>query len=210
MNVLVVHRLRLFADALAGHLRGAPGIGHVVVAYGADQVIPKMSGQHYDVVLLTRAGMERCRQLRHGLHGAALPRVMTVVGTSGFNPALISEAERARMDAVVSLNQSAEDLARELGEVVAGTRGFRTSANSASPQTEPSALPDISYHDEMDVEIVRLVATGLRDKEISSRVHLSSQTVRNRVSRLLRDSRIENRTQLAAMYLRHEIRLQTS
>lgn len=207
MNILVVHRIEVFADALAAHLRGAPGVRHVGVAYGADQCAPALSHHAYDIVLITQAGMERCVRLRRAMQGQQLPRVKVVVATAGFNPGLVAEAQHAGMDAMVRLNQPIEGLASELAAVMAGTRRLDTDPGIESLARGPEwgGGPPIDYRDEVDIEIVRLLATGLCDKDIASRVYLSSQTVRNRVSRILRDSHIDNRTHLAARYLRHEI-----
>lgn len=50
-----------------------------------------------------------------------------------------------------------------------------------------------------DREILSLIAEGMTDKQISQRVYLSAQTVRNRISRLLGLLGRDNRTQLALM-----------
>ena len=50
-----------------------------------------------------------------------------------------------------------------------------------------------------DHEILSLIAQGMTDKQISQRVFLSAQTVRNRISRLLGLLGRDNRTQLALM-----------
>jgi two-component system response regulator DevR len=52
-----------------------------------------------------------------------------------------------------------------------------------------------------DREILSLIAQGMTDKQISQRVFLSAQTVRNRISRLLGLLGRENRTQLALMVM---------
>jgi len=50
-----------------------------------------------------------------------------------------------------------------------------------------------------DREILAYIAQGMTDKQISQRVYLSAQTVRNRISRLLGVLGRENRTQLALL-----------
>lgn len=55
--------------------------------------------------------------------------------------------------------------------------------------------------DNTDREIVRLIATGATDREISASVFLSNQTVRNRISGILRRTGARNRTHLACVYL---------
>ncbi len=53
-----------------------------------------------------------------------------------------------------------------------------------------------------DLDILRHLANGATDKEIGAALHLSPQTIRNRVSRLLMVFHMSNRTQLAVMAAR--------
>lgn len=63
----------------------------------------------------------------------------------------------------------------------------------------PSLLVNsIDYSDKSDRQIVLLLAAGYTDREIADVVHFSHQVVRNRISRLLQNSGLRNRTQLAA------------
>lgn len=64
----------------------------------------------------------------------------------------------------------------------------------------------------LDREITHLVVRGMSDREISEVVNFSTQTVRNRISRILRDNGFSNRTELATAQLRHSFRhyLETS
>jgi two-component system response regulator DevR len=57
----------------------------------------------------------------------------------------------------------------------------------------------LSQLDATDRQIVELISEGMSDKEISQRIHLSPQTVRNRVSRILTLLGKANRTQVAVM-----------
>jgi len=59
----------------------------------------------------------------------------------------------------------------------------------------------IVYADDMDRRIVALVAAGYTDREISHVVNYSYQSVRNRISRILLNSGIRNRTQLAVQHI---------
>lgn len=53
--------------------------------------------------------------------------------------------------------------------------------------------------DQIDRHILAYVTMGLSDRNISAKIFLSPQTVRNRVSRLLNRFGVHNRTQLAMM-----------
>ena len=69
-----------------------------------------------------------------------------------------------------------------------------------SPEIDPPIGP-ISYKDHIDEEIAAMIASGMADQEISNHLYLSLQTIRNRVSRMLHDSGVRNRTHLAMIYL---------
>jgi len=55
---------------------------------------------------------------------------------------------------------------------------------------------------ERELEVVRLVAEGLSNKEISSRLSLSDKTVKNHISHILAKLNLTARTQVAVMALR--------
>jgi two-component system response regulator DevR len=72
-------------------------------------------------------------------------------------------------------------------------------ARAAMARLDRSGALRLSQLDATDRSIVDLIAEGLSDKEISQRIHLSPQTVRNRVSRILTVLGKTNRTQVAVM-----------
>jgi DNA-binding CsgD family transcriptional regulator len=71
-------------------------------------------------------------------------------------------------------------------------------ASSIIPSATSGTIP---YRDLIDQGIVRMVAIGLTNEEIASRLNLALPTVRNRISRLLELSGARNRSHLAVMYL---------
>lgn len=50
-----------------------------------------------------------------------------------------------------------------------------------------------------DQRLIGFIAQGLPDRQIAAEMHLSLQTIRNRVSRLLHTFQLKNRTQLAVL-----------
>lgn len=55
-----------------------------------------------------------------------------------------------------------------------------------------------------ELEIIRLVAEGLNNKEIASKLYLSEGTVRNYLSTILEKLNLRDRTQLAIFYYQHK------
>lgn len=60
---------------------------------------------------------------------------------------------------------------------------------------------DTSLYSSRELEIIELVADGLSNKEIASRLFLSEGTVKNHISNILNKGEMEHRTQLAIYYL---------
>ncbi len=68
-----------------------------------------------------------------------------------------------------------------------------------SPPDERDALASLS---ERELQVVRLVAEGLSNKEISSRLTLSDKTVKNHISHILAKMGLTARTQVAVYAIR--------
>ena len=54
---------------------------------------------------------------------------------------------------------------------------------------------------ERELEVIRLIAEGLSNKEIAARLYLSEGTVRNYLTTILDKLNLRDRTQLAVFYL---------
>jgi DNA-binding NarL/FixJ family response regulator len=67
---------------------------------------------------------------------------------------------------------------------------------------EPNRTLSFDIRDK-ELELVRLVAEGLNNKEIAARVFLSEGTVRNQLSVILEKLGLRDRTQLAIFYYKN-------
>lgn len=65
-----------------------------------------------------------------------------------------------------------------------------------------SKIPDYDIS-ERELEIIRLIADGLSNKEIASRLYLSEGTVRNYLSTILDKLSLRDRTQVAVFYYKN-------
>lgn len=86
---------------------------------------------------------------------------------------------------------------RHLAPVDASDRPRHLHAVSVPPQRD--ALAALS---ERELEVVRLVAEGLSNKEISTRLSLSDKTVKNHISHILAKMNLTARTQVAVYAIR--------
>ena len=73
--------------------------------------------------------------------------------------------------------------------------------DNTSSDVQPSPFAGMEYElSSKEMDIIRLVADGLNNKEISSTLYLSEGTVRNYISSILDKLQLRDRTQLACFY----------
>lgn len=105
------------------------------------------------------------------------------------------------------LKQDYASILPALEAVCSGQTVFGTEIMSRIPELIHSGS---SFHYEdydisrRELEIIRLIADGLSNKEIASQFFLSEGTVRNYLSSILDKLQLRDRTQVAVFYYRHK------
>ena len=105
------------------------------------------------------------------------------------------------------LKQDYASILPALEAVCSGQTVFGTEIMSRIPELIHSGS---SFHYEdydisrRELEIIRLIADGLSNKEIASPLFLSEGTVRNYLSSILDKLQLRDRTQVAVFYYRHK------
>ena len=104
------------------------------------------------------------------------------------------------------LKQVYESIIPSIEAVYTGQTVFGSEIVSKIPgliQTSPSLnYRDYDIH-ERELEIIRLIADGLSNKEIAGKLFLSEGTVRNYLSSILDKLELRDRTQVAIFYYQH-------
>jgi len=130
----------------------------------------------------------------------SLPDCRTVILTGFPSDDLVYEAGRRGAFDVIDKQSSTKEIAARLRTAVAGRRMLDDfTRRAAKERLVDKGLLTFKELGATDREILSLIAQGMTDKQISQRVFLSAQTVRNRISRLLGLLGRDNRTQLALM-----------
>lgn len=104
------------------------------------------------------------------------------------------------------LKQDYETILPALEAVASGQNVFGTEIISKIPELLlPKTSFDYSIYDinEKEFGIIQLIADGLSNKEIASKLCLSEGTVRNYLSTILEKLNLRDRTQLAIFYYQH-------
>jgi DNA-binding NarL/FixJ family response regulator len=197
MNLLICHDLKFFGDAMARWLQES-GKVNVVGVITDPNAASEVSSSVDAELLSSRAGQEKMRE-RSGR------RVLLVPERTPQSEAL---AKLYGFDGVVE----ASGLDGPLEDFVAQLEGIVSAPSAGSSNREPELIDvytsvfdsrAIVTQDAVDERIVNLVAEGLSDKQIGTAIGLSAQTVRNRISRMLTESGLRNRTELAVQFVRN-------
>ena len=200
VSVLVCDDQELVRDALRAVLseddqievrEAASGVSDAVSALDADGVDVAV----IDVRLAEESGLILADWIRDHR-----PSTKIILISVRVTDELFVEAAALGVAAVVDKSVGVVELSRIVREVSAGRNLLtRDVARAAQSRLETRGFARLANLGDVDRDIMSLIAQGLSDREIASKVYLSPQTVRNRVSRLLTNLGRENRTQLALM-----------
>jgi DNA-binding NarL/FixJ family response regulator len=158
----------------------------------ADVAVVDASVDHSETVAACEAIRAHCPQLPISAvfccpHSAGAADLRALVG--------------AGVGGLLDLQLSAEETLRVLRGIARGQGAFHLQMAGGSS----TSLYDLLARDrgadalsEPDLALLRLVALGLTDHEIGSRLYLSHHTVKHRIDRLRRRVQARNRIQLAA------------
>jgi NarL family two-component system response regulator LiaR len=128
------------------------------------------------------------------------PNCKVVMLTSFTSEAALVAAYELGASAFLLKSGNADELIEAIRDAAAGVKHINPEeVREAARRLEEKGVAALRECDATDKQILRLLAEGRTDHQISEEVFLSLQTVRNRMSRLLSRFDKENRTQLALM-----------
>jgi len=142
-------------------------------------------------------GLQATRQL---LADNAPPTRVVVLTTFDID-AYVYEALRAGASGFLLKNAPAEELVQAIRVVASGeglldpavTRRVIEEFARTPAQTQPP--PELANLTERELEVLHLVARGLSNAEIATRLHVSEATVKTHVARMLSKLRLRDRVQ---------------
>jgi DNA-binding NarL/FixJ family response regulator len=198
VRVIVADRAWHYARALAMTLQLEHDLDVVGVAYGIDELLDLAGENDVDVIVLDvdlcTAAFERLR--------TAYPK-LAVVGVGAA-----ADRERTRrwlalgLRAYVVKRDSAdpERIAQAVRQVARGESYFdreiqRLLVELASRAPAPALEARLTSR---ELELVPLIAAGLRNRQVASQLGVSEQTIRNHLTNIYRKLGATNRTQMTA------------
>ena len=187
-------------DALAAVLGTSADIEVVGVASSYDEAVALLSTNQIDVAILDihlqgKSGLDIGRFIR-----TDHPTCRILFLTAFVSDEVIFEANRIGAADLMDKAAESQDIIERVQDVAAG-RSFLDQVRLADvfKRLDERGVLTLLSLGKTDRQIMALIAEGKADKQISEEVFLSSQTVRNRISRLLTLLGRDNRTQLALL-----------
>ena len=147
-----------------------------------------------DVVMPGMDGVEALRRI-----GERRPQTRVVMLTSYADERRAMEAIDAGASGFLLKDASPRDVAAAIRAAHRGEAVLHPSVAAkllAERRRPPAAHADLTAR---ELEVLRLIARGLQNKQIAAQLHVSEKTVKTHVSAILRKLDVTDRTQ-AAMY----------
>ena len=209
IKVLLCDDQEIVTEGMNLILRSASGLEVVGIAHHGAEAVELVAVHHPDVVLMDLRmpilnGIQATSQIRQHF-----PETKVLVLTTYDDDEWVFDAIRAGASGYLL-----KDAPRE--QIIAAIRGTAAGATHIDPKVagklfnyivQPNSTPvDSSITaqlSEREIEILRLIATGISNTEIADRLFLSKGTVQNYVSNIFVKLDVTDRTQAAIIALRH-------
>jgi len=189
-------------------LKLEPDIQVTGTAEDGAQAIDLAEKEKPDLVLMdlkmpVMNGVEATRRIK-----ARHPEIKVLVLTTYDDDQWVFDAVHAGASGYLLKDTPREDLIRAVKGTVSGKTYIdpkvagKVLEQASSRQTQPASSITGKLTDR-EIEILRLIARGLSNTEISERLFLSEGTVRNHVSSILAKLEVGDRTQAAVIAIQH-------
>jgi DNA-binding NarL/FixJ family response regulator len=200
IRVVVADDQKLVRDGLEVLLSASPGIAVVATAADGDEAVSKAAAERADIVLLDLR-MPRCdgvEATRRVL--ASLPATRVIVLTTYADDESVFTALQAGARGYLTKDAGADEIAHAIQTVHAGEALLEPSVQRRLLEGL-SAPPQPAYPDGLtarEVEVLRLIATGLSNAEIAARLFISEATVKTHINNIFSKAGLRDRGQAVA------------
>ncbi len=197
-RVLLVDDQTLFRAGLARLLEADPRLAVVGQAADGPEAIKLAHALQPDVVLMDMRmpgmdGVEATRQMV-----AENPDIKILILSTFEADKEVLHALRAGARGYVLKDCQADAIASSVMAVLAGDRVMASAVANRVLDMLDGTTPKKEFHDgltDREVEILKLIAAGLANKQVAYRLHISDKTVRNHVSNIYEKLKISDRSQ---------------
>jgi DNA-binding NarL/FixJ family response regulator len=204
----------VFREGLSAILGREPGFQILGKAANGDEALEIVEKQRPEILLLDlfmpgKDGLATLRQLRER---RATTKVIVLTAAEEREPLIA--AMQLGASGIVLKHDMTSVLIKSIRRVHAGEIWLHSSTTQAvmrrtaeAPAAAPAAQYERLAHSAVltrkEMEVVRLVAQGLRNKEIASRMLISEQTVKNHLRAVFEKVQVGDRLELALYAIHH-------
>lgn len=199
IRVLIADDERLIREGLRQLLQHADDLQIVAEAADGEAALAELDVHQVDVIALD-IRMPRMDGLQVLDHLRARPeRPACLVLTTFDDAELLIEAARRGAQGFVSKDISLEELLTAIRAIAVGASWFQPALTSNLRQAferhrNGEIARDSEALTERELTVLRLMAGGLTNREISQALHTAEGTVKNQVSSILSKMRVRDRT----------------
>lgn len=194
IRVLIVDDHQIVRQGLRAILEQEPDLKVVGEAASAEAALEIVTRTPPDVALVDirlggMGGIELCRRLRE-----VAPNVAVVMLTSFLNETLVRECVQAGARGYLLKDVSDLDLVQSIRRVMQGEAALAPKAAALmldwmqQRERGNELLPE-------DLELLRLIARGLTNREMAAELYVSEATVKDRVLELFRKMKVKGRVE---------------
>ena len=201
-RIVVIESQVLFAKALCG-IFAEHGEFEVVADYRAADPAA-LGAARPDLIVIDLDGQSSDVSLSIGVCNQTVPNARICVLSMHLSPEMMQRCLSQGAEAYIVKDISPPELVRAI-KTVAGGQSYvdpRVAGGLLRRRSQNNGKPDIMDLSAREAEVLKLIAEGLANKQISARLHLSEKTVKNHVSRIFSKLNISARTQAAVHAIR--------
>jgi DNA-binding NarL/FixJ family response regulator len=201
LRVAVIESQVLFAKALSG-IFADDGAFVVVGDYRTPSEALRTTNPELIVLDLDGQGADVAQTI--GTCTSASPGARVCVLSMHLSPEMMQRCLSHGAEAYIVKDVSPAELVRAVKTVAEGQSYVdpRVAGGLLRRRSLNGGKPDITELSAREGEVLKLIAEGLANKQISARLHLSEKTVKNHVSRIFSKLNITARTQAAVHAIR--------
>lgn len=193
IRILVGDDDPMIVAGLQATLRQYPDLEIIGEVKTPAQVIPLIDTLEPDVVVMDldwwgdrKAGIEQIKRIRTVHTG------VKIIAITAYSE-LLENAKQAGAHEARRKGFKAQDLAESMRALI------------QTPDEEPELLPLVEELSEREIEVLRLMAEGLKDREISDKLIISVPTVKSHVRNIMGKLGAKNRTEAVASGFRSNL-----